>query len=112
MCDFSNKISGHEGVAWVQAVLVAKGIDIELTEVQDLIIQHRPTDLKPPRKPRTTKTSSTASDRSEQEYDESRCNARVWLTGGFSAQCSCMWSCEHVGLCKRHKPEADKNDEL
>ena len=106
--NLSSKISGHEAVAWTQAVLNAKDIHLTIEEVTLLVDKFRPTDFKNPRKPRTSKISSNSSQRSEQEYDPSLCNARIWLKGGFSGQCSCKYA-DGATLCKRHQNEADKH---
>ena len=107
--DLFQKISGHEAKAWVTACLKAKGIDLEDQEVIALIDMCRPEDFKNPRRARVSKkVSSTSSERSSEDHDETRCDARVWLKGGFAGQCSCKKGSGR--LCKRHQTEADKND--
>jgi len=107
--DLFQKISGHEAKAWVTACLKAKGIELEDAEVVSLIDSCRPEDFKNPRRPRVSKkVSSSSSDRSSEDYEPARCDARVWLKGGFAGQCSCKKGSGR--LCKRHQTEADKND--
>jgi len=107
--DLFQKISGHEAKAWVSACLKARGIELEDAEVVSLIDSCRPEDFKNPRKPRVSKkVSSSSSERSSEDYEPTRCDARVWLKGGFAGQCSCKKGSGR--LCKRHQTEADKND--
>ena len=56
----------------------------------------------------SSRSSSTSSERSTMTYDPLRCDARVWLKGGFAGQCTCKKH-ESGSLCKRHQAEADKN---
>ena len=56
----------------------------------------------------SSRSSSTSSERSTMTYDPTRCDARVWLKGGFAGQCTCKKH-ESGSLCKRHQAEADKN---
>jgi len=108
--DLFQKISGHEAKAWVTACLKARGIELEDAEVVALIDSCRPEDFKNPRRPRVSKkVSSSSSERSSEDYDPARCDARVWLKGGFAGQCSCK-KAGYGRLCKRHQSEADKND--
>jgi len=108
--DLFQKISGHEAKAWVTACLKARGIELEDAEVVSLIDSCRPEDFKNPRRPRVSKkVSSSSSERSEADYEPTRCDARVWLKGGFAGQCSCK-KAGYGRLCKRHQSEADKND--
>ena len=108
--DLFQKISGHEAKAWVSACLKARGIELEDAEVVSLIDSCRPEDFKNPRRPRVSKkVSSSSSERSEADYVPTRCDARVWLKGGFAGQCSCK-KAGYGRLCKRHQSEADKND--
>lgn len=81
----------------------------QLEDLDKAMATMKPIDFKAPRKKRTTKTSSSTSERSEAEYDEVKCDARVWLTGGFDAQCSCK-KINGQFLCKKHQNEADKHD--
>ena len=107
--DLFQKISGHEAKAWVTACLKARGIELEDAEVVSLIDSCRPEDFKNPRRPRVSKkVSSSSSERSSEDYEPTRCDARVWLKGGFAGQCSCKKGSGR--LCKRHQTEADKND--
>lgn len=80
----------------------------QLEEFDKAIVAMKPVDFKAPRKKRATKTSSSTSERSEADYDESKCDARVWLTGGFGAQCSCK-KIDGQFLCKKHQKEADNH---
>ncbi len=107
--DLFQKISGHEAKAWVVACLKARGIELEDAEVVSLIDSCRPEDFKNPRRPRVSKkVSSSSSERSEADYEPTKCDARVWLKGGYAGQCSCKKGSDR--LCKRHQSEADKND--
>lgn len=81
----------------------------QLEDLDKAMATMKPIDFKAPRKKRTTKTSSSTSERSEAEYDEVKCDARVWLAGGFDAQCSCK-KIDGQFLCKKHQNEADKHD--
>ena len=81
----------------------------QLEDLDKAMATMKPIDFKAPRKKRTTKTSSSTSERSEAEYDEAKCDARVWLAGGFDAQCSCK-KINGQFLCKKHQNEADKHD--
>jgi hypothetical protein len=56
----------------------------------------------------SSRVSSSSSERSSMTYDPVRCDARVWLKGGFAGQCTCKKH-EDGALCKRHQGEADKN---
>jgi hypothetical protein len=81
----------------------------ELEDLDKAMAVMKPVDFKAPRKKRATKTSSSTSERSEAEYDEVKCDARVWLAGGFDAQCSCK-KIDGQFLCNKHQKEADKHD--
>ena len=86
--------------------------EASLDALKEEIHSMRPKEFKAPRKPRATKVSSSSSDRSQEDYNEERCDARVWTgprVGGFGAQCSCKASGEG-SLCKRHTTEASKHD--
>ena len=63
-----------------------------------------------PRMPRTSKKVSSE-ERAEAEYNDTKCDARVWLKGGFAAQCRCK-KVDGQFLCKRHQNEADKHSGL
>jgi hypothetical protein len=78
----------------------------DLTALYAQIAAMKPVDFKTPRKPRTTKVSPTDTERMEADYDEGKCDARIWLKGGFAAQCSCK-KLEGQFLCKRHEAEAE-----
>lgn len=82
--------------------------DEELSEFDSQIAQMKPVDFKAPRKPRSSKKSTPDSERINAQYDESKCDARIWLKGGYDAQCSC---CKVDGqfFCKKHQNEADAN---
>ena len=56
----------------------------------------------------SSRVSSSSSERSSMTYDPVRCDARVWLKGGFAGQCTCKKH-EDGAPCKRHQGEADKN---
>jgi hypothetical protein len=103
------KISVAEAHQWLKNAKEAWDDGrFETALFDDVISDTKPVDFKTPRKPRVTKESSSSSERSEQEHDEKRCDARVWLKGGFDAQCSCSKLSQQF-LCKRHQGEADKN---
>jgi len=63
-----------------------------------------------PRMPRASKKVSSE-ERSAESYDEAKCDARVWLKGGFDAQCRCK-KLDGQFLCKKHETEAEKHDGL
>ena len=70
--------------------------------------QFRPVDFKAPKAQRVSKVSSDSSERADEDYDEARCDAGVWLKGGYRGQCSCKKKGDT--FCSRHQTEADKND--
>ena len=80
----------------------------ELEDLDKAMVTMKPVDFKAPRKKRATKTSSSTSERSEADYDEVKCDTRVWLTGGFGGQCSCK-KIDGQFLCKKHQKEADNH---
>ena len=41
-------------------------------------------------------------------YDPTKCDARIWLKGGFAAQCSCA-KVDGQFFCKKHQNEADSH---
>ena len=77
-------LNAHE--EWTQ-----KNIDsLEGNELDQLMINIaslKPKDFKVPRRKSAPKKKSSNSERSQMEYDESRCDARCWADG-FGAQCS------------------------
>ena len=58
-----------------------------------------------PRKPRVSKKTPD-SERIDAEYDEVRCDARIWLKGGHGCQCTNK-KVDGQFFCKRHQKEAD-----
>lgn len=111
--DFHQKISGHEAKEWIRNVCDAmdKGVtaDMDLGDEEvfiQFISEHKPKDFKAPRKQRVSKKSSE--DRAATEYDSQLCDARQWLDGGFSCQCSRK---KKVGqLCTIHSKQAAAHD--
>ena len=101
----TEKLTVIEAKEWLNNTLAS------LTDADDTTFIQAMHDFKAalPRKPRAAKKTSTSSERSEEEYKEDHCDARVWLKGGFGAQCSCK-KVDGQFLCKRHQNEADKND--
>ena len=77
-------LNAHE--EWTQ-----KNIDsLDENELHQLMINIaslKPKDFKVPRRKSAPKKKSSNSERSQMEYDESRCDARSWADG-FGAQCS------------------------
>ena len=59
----------------------------ELDQLMINIASLKPKDFKVPRRKSAPKKKSSNSERSQMEYDESRCDARTWADG-FGAQCS------------------------
>ena len=59
----------------------------ELHQLKTNIASLKPKDFKVPRRKSAPKKKSSNSERSQMEYDESRCDARCWADG-FGAQCS------------------------
>jgi len=58
-----------------------------------------------PRKPRVSRKTPD-SDRIDADYDEVRCDARIWLKGGFGCQCTNK-KVDGQFFCKRHQKESD-----
>jgi len=58
-----------------------------------------------PRKPRVSRKTPD-SERIDADYDEVRCDARIWLKGGFGCQCTNK-KVDGQFFCKRHQKEAD-----
>jgi len=84
----------------------------QLADAEDQVFMQAIHDLKAnlPRMPRVTKKISSE-ERSGKDYNETKCDARVWLKGGFDAQCRCK-KADNQFLCKKHQTEADKHDGL
>ena len=62
-----------------------------------------------PNKPRVSKkVSPPPQERAKLPYNEDKCDARVYLDGGFAGQCTCKKTGGQF-LCKRHQNEADKH---
>jgi hypothetical protein len=108
------KITIAEAHEWLKAAAGSwkdGGIPEGEEEFLEAITELKPVDFKPPKKPRATKKSSPPSERAVMEYDDTKCGARIWLTGGFAAQCSCKHVCGKF-LCKKHQTESDKNGDM
>ena len=58
-----------------------------------------------PKKPRVSRKTPD-SERIDADYDEVRCDARIWLKGGFGCQCTNK-KVDGQFFCKRHQKEAD-----
>ena len=106
------KITVAEAQAWLtaqtEAIFSKLGNDSPSTEflTDEFLMDTRPKDFKY-RKPRVSKKSSgSESERSEEDYDDSRCDARVWC-GGFGAQCTRK---KDAGFrcCKTHQKAVDQ----
>jgi len=82
--------------------------DDELAALEAQIVTAKPVDFKAPRKPRVSKASTSDSERMAAEHDDSKCDARIWLKGGFAAQCSCS-KVDGQFFCKKHQNEADSH---
>ena len=106
------KISIAEAIQWIENIhdsYKESGIPTDLGDLSALYTTLKPIGFKAPRKPRVSKGSSSVSDRAESEYDESKCQASIWLKGGYRGQCSCK-KFDGGFLCTRHQTEADKHD--
>ena len=79
-----------------------------LAALEAQIVATKPVDFKAPRKPRASKASTSDSERMNAEHDDSKCDARIWLKGGFAAQCSCA-KVDGQFFCKKHQKEADSH---
>jgi hypothetical protein len=109
-----DKITIAEAQEWLKVAAdswKAEGFPEGEEEFLEAITDLKPVNFKTPKKPRATKKSSPPSERAAMEYDDTKCGARVWLTGGFAAQCSCK-HVEDEFLCKKHQTEADKHDDM
>jgi len=82
--------------------------DEALAALEAQIVATKPVDFKAPRKPRASKASTSDSERMNAEHDDSKCDARIWLKGGFAAQCSCA-KVDGQFFCKKHQKEADSH---
>ena len=77
-------LNAHE--EWTQKNIDSLEGD-ELDQLMITIASLKPKDFKVPRRKSAPKKKSSNSERSQMEYDESRCDARCWADG-FGAQCS------------------------
>ena len=105
-----DKISVGEAMEWLQNAKTSwgdGGVPDE-EEFLQVITDLRPVDFKAPRKPRVSKKSSSSSERAEMDYDESKCDARVW-NDSLGAQCS-RKKVDGQCLCNMHQKHADKHD--
>jgi hypothetical protein len=103
----TEKLSVTEAKEWLANTMTS------LTEADDATFIQAMHDFKGalPRKPRAAKKASSSAERAEEVYNEAKCDARVWLKGGFAAQCRCK-KVEGQFLCSKHQTEADKHDGL
>ena len=99
------KISVAEAHQWLANAYAEVGAEVPQVEV---LTSLRPKDFKCPRKPRVSKKSSSGSEREAEDYDEVRCDARVWVHGGFAGQCTRKKVDGHGCFCKSHFKENDE----
>jgi hypothetical protein len=99
------KISVAEAHQWLANAYAEVGAEVPQVEV---LTSLRPKDFKCPRKPRVSKKSSSGSERESEDYDEVRCDARVWVHGGFAGQCTRKKVDGHGCFCKSHFKENDE----
>ena len=105
--DLHQKITVAEAIAWIHAVVVkATGVDNREALTDEILVECRPKDFKY-RKPRVSKKSSASdSERSQDDYNEDLCDARVWV-GGYGGQCSRKKSPGCL-CCKTHQKAVDE----
>ena len=113
--ELHQKITIAEARTWllahtenIRTVLGIEGADAEKLDsliTDESLSAIRPQDFKY-RKPRVTKSSSTSSERSQEPYNESLCDARVW-NDGYGGQCS-RKKVDGCRCCKTHQAAADK----
>jgi len=104
------KISVAEAYEWIKNAReswVEGGFPDE-EEFHAVVSDLKPQDFKAPRKPRAPKKSSSSSERSEQDYNMSKCDARIWADS-YGAQCSYKkW--DGGCLCKAHQTKSDEHE--
>ena len=103
------KITGHEIKAWYLASLDLEVDTLDGDSAWESFMDYKPVEFKAPKKPRAKKQSTPPSERAAMEFDETKCGARVWLTGGFAAQCSNKHITDQF-LCSKHLTESAKHD--
>jgi len=106
------RITIAEAQAWLaaqtEAILSKVSPDTSPEEfmTEEFIVGTRPQDFKY-RKPRISKKSSgSESERSQEEYNEELCDARVWV-GGHGGQCS-RKKADGCRCCKTHQKAVDQ----
>jgi hypothetical protein len=105
--NLQEKISVAEAHQWLANACAEVGAEVPLEEV---LTSLRPKDFKCPRKPHVSKKSSSGSERETEDYDEVRCDARVWVKGGFGGQCTRKKADGHGCFCKSHFKENEEKD--
>jgi hypothetical protein len=104
--NLQEKISVAEAHQWLMNAYAEVGAEVP---AEDVLTSLRPKDFKCPRKPRVSKKSSSGSERESEDYNEIRCDARVWIEGGFGGQCTRKKADGHGCFCKSHfKENEDK----
>jgi len=103
--NMQEKISVAEAHLWLANL--ANEVGAEVPDVEALT-SLRPKDFKCPRKLRVSKKSSSGSERETEDYDEVRCDARVWVHGGFGGQCTRKKVDGHGCFCKSHFKENEE----
>ena len=100
-------LTGQEAKDLIVKLFQHHGVDHEQGEALDkLILEHAP---KKPIKKKATKKSLSLEERIDAPYNESKCDARVWLKGGFCGQCTCS-KLSGESLCKRHLDIFNKHE--
>jgi hypothetical protein len=100
--NMQEKISVAEAHQWLANAYAEVGAEVP---AEDVLTSLRPKDFKCPRKPRVSKKSSSGSERETEDYNEVRCDARVWIVGGFGGQCTRKKADGHGCFCKSHFKE-------
>jgi hypothetical protein len=103
--NMQEKISVAEALKWIENACAEVGAEVP---AEDALTSLRPKDFKCPRKPRVSKKSSSGSERESEDYDEVRCDARVWVHGGFGGQCTRKKVDGHGCFCKSHFKENEE----
>ena len=102
----TEKITIAEAYVWIRGM--AKSLsDGEFSDVE--FDQFRPVGFKAPKKVSAKRKTPTDQERMEMDYDDSLCDGRVWLSGGYCCQCSQKKKGDSA-LCTRHITEAGKHD--
>ena len=74
-------------------------------ELEQLIAPPKKVNATQPKKPR--KVAKSSSERTTEEYDEDRCDCRVWLNG-FGGQCASK-KMDGCTVCKTHQKKIDED---